>query len=150
MTAHLVILPILIPLLGGLLMLLPPFAGPEKYQYRRVAAACLILAQLICSIVLMISVVTTGPTFYAVGDWQPPFGIILYADLLSVMLVVLAGFLGLGVTIYSFSGIDRDGKYFHPLIQFQLLGIYGAFLTNDLFNLCMARASKKLRLTCTM
>ncbi len=135
MTAHLVILPILIPLLGGLFMLLPPFAGPEKYQYRRVAAACLILAQLICSIVLMISVVTTGPTFYAVGDWQPPFGIILYADLLSVMLVVLAGFLGLGVTIYSFSGIDRDGKYFHPLIQFQLLGIYGAFLTNDLFNL---------------
>jgi len=135
MISHLVILPILIPLIGGLLMLLPPFAGPEKYQYRRVAAMFLLLVQLATSIALMLSVVNTGPTLYAVGDWQPPFGIILYADQLSAMLLVLTGFLGIGVTLYSFSGIDREGKYFHPLIQFQLLGIYGAFLTNDLFNL---------------
>jgi multicomponent K+:H+ antiporter subunit D len=135
MTVHLAILPILIPLVGGLLMLLPPFAGVERYQYRRVAALCLMLAQIACSIILMLMVVQNGAIMYAVGDWQPPFGIILYADQLSAMLVALTSFLGLGVTLYSFAGNDREGKYFHPLVQFQLLGIYGAFLTNDLFNL---------------
>lgn len=135
MTFHLPILPILIPLVGGLLMLLPPFAGVEKYQYRRVAALCLMLAQLACAIFLMTKVVTDGAIMYAVGDWQPPFGIILYADQLSAMLVALTAFLGLGITVYSFAGNDRTGRYFHPLVQFQLLGIYGAFLTNDLFNL---------------
>ena len=135
MMLHLAILPLLIPLVGGLLMLLPPFAGPIKYQYRRVAALCLMLAQLACSIFLMMVVTQNGAIMYAVGDWQAPFGIILYVDQLSAMLVTLAGFLGLAVTLYSFAGSDRIGKYFHPLVQFQLLGIYGAFLTNDLFNL---------------
>jgi len=135
MSVHLVILPILIPLIGGLLMLLPPFAGPAKYQYRRVAAFALFIAQITTSIALMQMVMQNDGMLYAVGDWQPPFGIILYADQLSAMLVMLGSFLGLGVTLYSFAGSDREGKYFHPLIQFQLLGIYGAFLTNDLFNL---------------
>ncbi|WP_371195259.1 monovalent cation/H+ antiporter subunit D [Glaciecola sp. SC05] len=135
MMLHLAIFPILIPMLGGLMMLLPPFAGPTRYQFRRAAALVLALVQLICSVVLMLTVLENGAIMYAVGDWQPPFGIILYADQLSAMLVTLASFLGLGVTLYSFAGEDRKGKYFHPLLQFQLLGIYGAFLTNDLFNL---------------
>lgn len=135
MTIHLAIIPILIPLLGGLLMLLPPFAGMKRYQHRRVAAISLMLVQLACSIILVHTVMQGGPIMYAVGDWQPPYGIILYVDHLAAMLVLLTSFLGLGVTLYSFAGNDRDGKYFHPLVQFQLLGIYGAFLTNDLFNL---------------
>ncbi len=135
MTLHLAILPILIPMIGGLLMLLPPFAGAHRYQYRRVAALLLMLIQVAFSSYLMLMVVQNGAIMYAVGDWKPPFGIILYADQLSAMLVALTSFLGLGITLYSFSGVDRKGKYFHPLIQFQLLGIYGAFLTNDLFNL---------------
>lgn len=135
MMSHLPIVPILLPMLGGLLMLLPPFSGVEKYQYRRVATLVLICLQLVCSIVLMLEVAESGAIMYAVGDWQPPYGIVLYADQLSTLLLVLTCFLGLGVTLYSFGGTDRDGKYFHPLVQFQLLGIYGAFLTNDLFNL---------------
>ncbi|WP_395338570.1 monovalent cation/H+ antiporter subunit D [Ningiella sp. W23] len=135
MTAHLPILPILIPMLGGLLMLIPPFTGPERFQARRAATLVLTLMQIACAIWLMISVTQNGAMMYAVGDWQAPFGIILYADQLSAMLIALTAFLGLGATLYSFAGTDRGGKYFHPLIQFQLLGISGAFLTNDLFNL---------------
>lgn len=135
MMAHLSILPILIPMLGGLLMLLPPFAGVTRYQHRRAAALVLTVAQLVCSILLMQTVLENGAIMYAIGDWQPPFGIILYADQLSALLLVLTSFLGLAVTLYSFGGSDREGKYYHPLVQFQLLGIYGAFLTNDLFNL---------------
>ncbi len=135
MIMHLVILPILIPMIGGLLMLLPPFKGVTRYNHRRAASLLLIVAQVISAVVLVNAVINNGAMMYAVGDWQPPFGIILYADLISVLLVLLTSFLGLGVTIYSCAGTDREGKYFHPLVHFQLLGIYGAFLTNDLFNL---------------
>ncbi len=135
MMQHLPILPILIPLLGGLLMLIPPFTGAERYQYRRVATLLLLLVQLVCAGYLILTVSQQGPLMYAVGDWQAPFGIILYADLLAALLVGLTSLLGLAITLYSFGGTDREGKYFHPLVQFQLLGIYGAFLTNDLFNL---------------
>ncbi|MBT0586015.1 monovalent cation/H+ antiporter subunit D [Alteromonas oceanisediminis] len=135
MMSHLPMLPILIPLLGGLMMLLPPYVGADNYARRRIASLALILLQIGCAIWLLLTVSRDGAMLYALGDWQPPFGIILYADGLAAMLVLLTSVLGLGITLYSCSGTDREGKYFHPLIQFQLLGIYGAFLTNDLFNL---------------
>ena len=135
MMDHLPILPILVPLIGGLLLLLPPFAGIERYVNRRVAAAFLCLLQIAISIALMAKVIDAGPIMYAVGNWQAPFGIILYADSLAALLVFLTGFLGLASTLYSFAGTDREGRYFHPVMQFQLMGITGAFLTHDLFNL---------------
>lgn len=135
MSLHIVIIPILIPMIGGLLMLLPPFKGVSRYQLRRAGSIGLIVAQLIASIILLKTVLGQGAIMYAVGDWQPPYGIILYADQVSAMLVLLTSFLGLGVILYSCAGTDREGKYFHPLLHFQMLGICGAFLTNDLFNL---------------
>lgn len=135
MMDHIPILPILVPLIGGLLLLLPPFAGIERYVNRRVAAAFLCLLQIAISIALMEKVIDAGPIMYAVGNWQAPFGIILYADSLAALLVLLTGFLGLASTLYSFTGTDREGRYFHPVMQFQLMGITGAFLTHDLFNL---------------
>ena len=132
---HLPILPIIVPMVGGLFMLLPPFAGVERYNNRRVFAFILAVSQLLIAL-WMLQTVTQGPAMmYAVGNWQPPFGIILFADPLSAMLVTLNSFLGLGIILYAFAGEDRAGRYFHPLIQFQILGINGAFLTNDLFNL---------------
>jgi multicomponent K+:H+ antiporter subunit D len=135
LTQHLPILPILVPMIGGLLMLLPPFAGVERFQNRRLFASLLILLQFVGALWMLDTVVTQGNLFYAVGNWQPPFGIILYADPLSALMVCLTSFLGIGVVLYSFAGEDRAGRYYHPLIQFQILGINGAFLTNDLFNL---------------
>lgn len=135
MIAHLPILPIIVPMIGGLLMLLPPFAGLERYRNRRVFAFILALGQLLIALWMLQTVIQGPAIMYAVGNWQPPFGIILYADPLSAMLVTLNSFLGMGIILYAFAGEDRAGRYFHPLIQFQILGINGAFLTNDLFNL---------------
>ncbi len=135
MIAHLPILPIIVPMIGGLLMLLPPFAGVERYNNRRVFAFVLAVAQLLIALWMLRTATQGNIMMYAVGNWQPPFGIILYADPLSAMLVTLNSFLGLGVILYAFAGEDRAGRYFHPLLQFQILGINGAFLTNDLFNL---------------
>ncbi|ADL01372.1 monovalent cation/H+ antiporter subunit D [Brevundimonas subvibrioides] len=73
---------------------------------------------------------------YALGNWRAPFGIVLVLDRLSAMMLLLTAILGLIVMVYAIStGTDRKGWHFHPLFQFQLLGLNGAFLTGDLFNL---------------
>jgi multicomponent K+:H+ antiporter subunit D len=73
---------------------------------------------------------------YQLGDWAAPFGIVLVGDRLSTMMVLLTAVLALFVLLYAIgSGWDNRGRHFHALFQFQLMGIMGAFLTGDLFNL---------------
>ena len=72
---------------------------------------------------------------YALGNWVAPFGIVLVADRLAVMMLVLTAVLALAVLFFAIDGGDRDGRHFHALYQFQLMGINGAFLTGDFFNL---------------
>jgi multicomponent K+:H+ antiporter subunit D len=73
---------------------------------------------------------------YPVGNWPAPFGIVLVLDRLSTGMLMLAGVLGVIVMVHAIAtGADRRGWHFHPLFQFQLLGLNGAFLTGDLFNL---------------
>ncbi|WP_120499195.1 monovalent cation/H+ antiporter subunit D [Roseovarius sp. EL26] len=73
---------------------------------------------------------------YQLGDWAAPFGIVLVGDRLSTMMVLLTSVLALFVLLYAIgSGWDNRGRHFHALFQFQLMGIIGAFLTGDLFNL---------------
>ncbi|MFD0858702.1 monovalent cation/H+ antiporter subunit D [Roseovarius aquimarinus] len=75
-------------------------------------------------------------TIYQLGDWAAPFGIVLVADRLSTLMVLLTSVLGLFVLLYAIgSKWDERGRHFHALFQFQLMGILGAFLTGDLFNL---------------
>src|SRR6056297_252349 len=75
-------------------------------------------------------------TLYQLGDWPAPFGIVLIADRLSTMMVLLTAVLALFVLLYAIgSRWDERGRHFHALFQFQLMGIMGAFLTGDLFNL---------------
>lgn len=75
-------------------------------------------------------------TLYQMGDWAAPFGIVLVGDRLSTMMVLLTAVLAFCVLLYSIgSGWDKRGQHFHALFQFQLMGIMGAFLTGDLFNL---------------
>ena len=74
--------------------------------------------------------------YYRLGDWAAPFGIVVVGDRLSTLMVLLTSLLALFVLLYSVgSGWDNRGNHFHALFQFQLMGILGAFLTGDLFNL---------------
>ncbi|SMY07143.1 monovalent cation/H+ antiporter subunit D [Flavimaricola marinus] len=75
-------------------------------------------------------------TLYQLGDWAAPFGIVLVADRLSTLMVLLTAVLAFFVLLYAVgSRWDYRGWHFHALYQFQLMGIMGAFLTGDLFNL---------------
>ncbi|MFT4791894.1 MAG: multicomponent K+:H+ antiporter subunit D [Paracoccaceae bacterium] len=73
---------------------------------------------------------------YQLGNWPGPFGIVLVLDRLSALMLLLTSVLALVVLIYAIgSGWDRRGRHFHALFHFQLMGVCGAFLTGDAFNL---------------
>ena len=133
MLDHLPILPVLIPLLAGIVLLFPVISNSViRMRVFSFLFSCLLLA---VTIQLFLSVQTEGIFVYAVGNWQAPYGITLYVDVFSSLLCLLTAFLLLCVQLYSFSGEDIQGKYFHPLLMFQAMGIIGAFLTGDIFNL---------------
>lgn len=73
---------------------------------------------------------------YELGNWPAPFGIVLVLDRLSALMVLITAVLGLIVVLYAIgSDWDARGQHFHALLQFQFMGIFGAFLTGDAFNL---------------
>ena len=72
---------------------------------------------------------------YELGDWPAPFGIVLVVDRLSALMLLLTASLAVVVAVYAAQGWDRRGRHFHALFQFQLMGVNGAFLTGDVFNL---------------
>ncbi|MEY8839059.1 proton-conducting transporter membrane subunit, partial [Cribrihabitans sp. XS_ASV171] len=73
---------------------------------------------------------------YELGNWPAPFGIVLVLDRLSALMVGLTAILALPIVLYAIgSGWDERGQHFHALFQFQLMGVCGAFLTGDAFNL---------------
>jgi multicomponent K+:H+ antiporter subunit D len=74
-------------------------------------------------------------TVYPLGDWPAPFGIVMVVDRLSALMVLLTYAVAVPALYYATGGWDNRGRYFHALFQFQLMGLCGAFLTGDLFNL---------------
>jgi hypothetical protein len=70
---------------------------------------------------------------YRLGDWPSLFGIVLVLDRLSALMLVLTSVLGLAALVFSLARWHRAGAHFHPLFQFQLMGLNGAFLTGDIF-----------------
>lgn len=130
--SHLVIAPVLLPLLAGVVLLL---LRHLDIRLRRALSVGAVLAELGLALVLL-GVVSDGQIrVYALGDWPAPYGIVLVADRLSAWLLVTTGLLAFFALLYALRGIDASGRHFHVLFQLQLFGLAGAFLTGDLFNL---------------
>ncbi|MBX3047907.1 MAG: Na+/H+ antiporter subunit D [Anaerolineales bacterium] len=71
-----------------------------------------------------------------VGLWPAPFGITLVADAFSAIMLTLTGLLMLCLVVFASGTLDeRQGLNFYPLLLFLLMGVNGAFVAGDLFNL---------------
>ncbi len=129
---HWIILPILIPAVVAPLLAMSVRHDILLARVFSVGSTVLLLILGMVSV----AVANEGETFvYSLGSWPAPFGIVLVLDRLSATMLMLTAALGLCVLLYAISGCDRRGQHFHPLFQFQLMGLNGAFLTGDLFNL---------------
>ena len=130
---HWLIAPVILP------AILAPFivlAARYHIGIQRVFSVTGVLVQIAIALGLAWQASDGTVTLYQLGDWAAPFGIVLVGDRLSTLMVLLTATLALFVLLYAIgSGWDNRGRHFHALYQFQLMGIMGAFLTGDLFNL---------------
>lgn len=135
-TDHLLILPILVPLIAGAAMIL---AGERRRPVMAGLGLASTLIMLVIALALLGLADSTGPdskvAVYRLGDWPASFGIVLVLDRLSAVMLVLTSLLAVAALIFALARWHRAGTYFHPLFQFQVMGLNGAFLTGDLFNL---------------
>lgn len=129
----LLILPIVVPLAAAAGALL----AWRSHRLQRVAALLGAAILLGCGLVLLGVVSENGIQSTQMGNWPAPFGITLVADQFSAIMVVIAGFMGLAVTCYSFASVDRrrEETGYYAFLMILLMGVCGAFLTGDLFNL---------------
>ncbi|ROU02159.1 monovalent cation/H+ antiporter subunit D [Marinobacter sp. R17] len=132
---HWLTAPILLPLLGGILQIFLSFAPLGLRRTLGLATTTLIL---VVSISLLLLADDGTYRVYALGNWAPPFGIVLVLDRLSALMLFMTALLALFCHIYSTRGTDAQGRHFHALFLFQLMGLNIAFLTGDLFNLFVA------------
>ena len=132
---HLIIAPILLPLLTACLLLL---LDGRRHRIRGMIGLAAALANLVIAALLLSWAGSGHPTAYGVylpSNWDMPFGIVLVADRLSALLLLTAAIVALMALLFAVARWHKAGAHFHPLFQIQIMGLNGAFLTGDLFNL---------------
>ncbi|MDP3225050.1 MAG: proton-conducting transporter membrane subunit, partial [Rubrivivax sp.] len=140
---HLPMLAVLLPSLTAVVLLLLGDHGGDAHSghghhrllwARRIVLTSVLLGLIIA--VLLVQHAAGGELWvYRVGDWPAPYGIVLVVDRLGAMMVLLTSLVAAPVLWYATGGWDSHGRHFHAIFQFQLMGLNGAFLTGDLFNL---------------
>jgi len=131
---HLIVLPVLLPLVTGALLLL---VDERRHDLKAAINVASTTALMLLAVALMRQAdqTTANVSVYLLGNWAAPFGIVLVLDRLSAMMLVLASLLALAALIFSIARWHKAGPHFHTLFQLLLMGLNGAFLTGDLFNL---------------
>ncbi|WP_454259829.1 monovalent cation/H+ antiporter subunit D [Pseudoxanthomonas mexicana] len=131
---HLPALPILIPLFAASIAL---FFEHRRFGMvpQRIVAWTSIAAMLAVTCVLVGSAASGEVSVYLLGDWPARLGIVLMADRLSALMLMVGLLLGAACLLHACAGWDRRAPHFHAFFQFQLMGLNGAFLTGDIFNL---------------
>jgi multicomponent K+:H+ antiporter subunit D len=133
---HLIVAPVLLPLIAGAALLL---VDERRHTLKALVSVASTFGLLVASVALLRMAdgygAETLSISYAVASWPAPFAIVLVVDRLSALLLVTTSVVSLAALAFSLARWDRGGPHFHSLFQFLLMGLGGAFLTGDLFNL---------------
>lgn len=130
---HLVIAPVVLPLVTGLLLLLMRDRQRARTHLFSMISVLLLVA---ISVWLLLKANRGEFIIYALGNWAPPFGIVLVLDRLSAIMMLLSSTLAFFSLLYTTDEkAPQVSPHFHSLSHFMLTGVNGAFLTGDIFNL---------------
>ena len=130
---HWIILPLILPPVVAAVIIL---AARHLIVLARILSVATTLVLVLLAVALFLHAAGGQVTVYRLSDWPLPFGIALVLDRLSALMLLLTTLLALVVLLYAIgTGWDARGKHFHALLMFQVMGLSGAFLTGDLFNL---------------
>lgn len=129
--SHWIIVPVLLPLFTAVLLIL---LSGRRALIR--SLSLLSATALLATSMLLLGQANDGEIrLYALGNWLPPFGILLVLDRLSALMLMVTAVLAFFSIAYAVRGNDAPGDKLHAMVHFLLLGVNGAFLTGDLFNL---------------
>lgn len=109
--------------------------GDNRQRWARRLAMASVLLGLLMAVGSVMQANSGALLVYQLGEWPAPFGIVMVLDRLSALMVLLTYLVAVPVLWYATGGWDARGRHFHALFQFQLMGLCGAFMTGDLFNL---------------
>jgi multicomponent K+:H+ antiporter subunit D len=129
---HLPILPVVLPALTAVSLLL---LARIPVATQRAISILSLLGLVGVAAALLVEAGRGLPLPYYLGNWPAPFGIVLVVDRLAALMVALTTVIGLATVVFAARGWDLGGRNFHSLLHFQLMGLNGAFLTGDIFNL---------------
>ncbi len=129
----LLVTPIIVPMLAAIAAL----AFREQPSVRRIISLAGPLSMLAAGFALLVIVDRDGIQSTNLGDWPAPFGIVLVADLFSSFMLLMAGIVSLAALVFSFGTLrSRNIRFGHySVVNLMLVGVSGAFLTGDMFNL---------------
>lgn len=137
MMRALVPLMVLIPLLGAALALV--VSRSPRLQVA-ISTGGLSLTTVLAG-VLVWQTDTNGAAAIQVGNWAAPWGITLWVDRFSAVMMLVSSVVLLSVLIYAVGQGIADGNretpvsIFHPTYLMLATGLFVAFSTGDLFNL---------------
>ncbi|MFD1736652.1 Na+/H+ antiporter subunit D [Bacillus salitolerans] len=130
---NLAILPVLLPVIAGI------FSAFYHKKQTIARGITLFFSTVQCLIIfwLVYEVFVHGPIILETGDWKAPYGIIIVADELAILLVAITNIIAVSAAFYSIRTIDHEElhHFFYMFFHFLIAGVSGAFLTGDLFNL---------------
>src|SRR5690554_6571635 len=133
MREHFVFLPVLIPLLTGVVLL--PLR--RRLVLQRVVAALSLFSVLYVVAALTVRLRGEGIIVYELGGWPAPFGIVMAVDLLSALLMLMGVVTAAASLFFAFRSIGplKERYFFYSLIMFLVASVNGALMTGDIFNL---------------
>ncbi|MCZ2203540.1 monovalent cation/H+ antiporter subunit D [Bartonella sp. A05] len=133
-THHLLILPIILPLVIGAALL---FYDERRSKLKSLISLSSTSLLVVISVLLLLRALEVAPAsdVYRLGNWPSPFSIVLVLDRLSAMMLLLSSLLTAAALVFSQAYWYKAGPHFQSLMQFLMVGINGSFLTGDLFNL---------------
>jgi multicomponent Na+:H+ antiporter subunit D len=133
MNQTIIILPLLWQMVLSIVLL---FCWNKPLWHRKISITGGVIAMAL-SLYLLSFVLSNGIIIMDAGNWSAPFGITMVADSLSAVLVVLSSLAGLCVSFYSIEPLlgKRIAFGYFPVLHFLLMGLCGAFVTGDIFNL---------------
>ncbi|MFD1094755.1 proton-conducting transporter transmembrane domain-containing protein [Salegentibacter chungangensis] len=133
MTQQLIIYPLLLQLLLSIILMF----FWKKIEWQRVISIVGSAVVLGVATLVFYYIWQNGTQTIQAGSWKAPFGITFVADAFAATLVLLTSISGLAVSCFSSASVipDRLRFGYFPIFHFLLLGLTGAFLTGDIFNL---------------
>ncbi|PWL18974.1 monovalent cation/H+ antiporter subunit D [Falsochrobactrum shanghaiense] len=132
--SHLILMPILLPLVTAAVLLMFD-ERKRKLKMTINSASILVLIGICVALLQEAQAIAPRADVYLIGNWPAPFGIVLVLDQLSALMIVLSSLLGMAALSFALAHWHKASPHFHTIFQLLLMGLNGAFLTGDLFNL---------------